>query len=112
MTYISRGYFTKLLESKVNLTEADLESGTLPLAAGSIILQDSPEHADIVLLTFLSPSEGYTQIPIRPKFLDIDLEQWAFDIEGPMTLEGPNHKTLTFTPSRNFQLVSIATTFS
>lgn len=102
----SGGSYVKTTE--FNLVELPLESGSLPLGNGSVTLQDSPEGLNKVVITLVSPTNGIMQFTVYPNLLNVGMAQWMFNVGGPITILGTNHKDITFTPGGDFQITSIA----
>ncbi|MCG8374746.1 MAG: hypothetical protein MI700_14480 [Balneolales bacterium] len=102
----SGGQYVKT--SEFNLTEEALESGTLPLGNGSVTLQDSPEGKNKMVFTLSSPSQGLMQFTVYPNLLDVAMTDWVFNVGGPITVNGTNHKNVSFAPGDDFQITSIA----
>lgn len=102
----SGGSFVKT--SEFNLADLPLESGSLPLGNGSVTLQDSPEGRNKMVVTLASPTQGLMQFTIYPNILDVGMASWMFNVGGPITFQGTNHKDITFTPGGDFQITSIA----
>lgn len=102
----SGGSFIKT--SEFELAEEQLESGSLPLGNGTITLQDSPEGKNKIVLTIYSPTQGLMQFAVYPSLLDVAMADWVFNVGGPITVNGANHKVVTFAPGGDFQIISIA----
>ena len=110
MTHVSRlnylgGEFVKT--SDFNLTELPLATGSLPLVIGTVILQDSPEGLNKLVLTLTSPTHGFSQLVIYPSVLDIGTAEWVFfgDI---VRLRGPNHKEILYPENDDFEITKIS----
>lgn len=96
--------------SEFNLTEEAIESGSLPLGSnGTVTLQDSPEGKNKMVITMTSSSNRVSQLAVYPNLLDVSMSSWIFDVGGPRVfLSGTNHKNISFAPTDDFQITSIA----
>ena len=102
----SGGSYVKTNE--FNLTEEGLESGSLPLGNGTVTMLNSPEGKNKMVLTLSSPTQGLMQFTIYPDLLDVSMASWMFNVGGPITFSGTNHRDVSFTPGGDFQITSIA----
>ena len=115
MSHVSRlnylgGEFIKT--SDFNLTELPLATGSLPVSNATVTLQYSPEGLNKLVLTLTSPTSGFLQYTIYPKFLDSEVI-WTFTYdhnnENTIVFSGIDHKTVyTNVQVGDFKLTGIS----
>lgn len=75
---------------------------------GSIVLQDSPEDKNKIVLTLTNASTSEVmQFTIFPNILEVSMASWVFNVGGPITFGGTRHKDVSFVPGGDFQITGI-----